>query len=183
MNIFVLDESPQLAARMMCDKHVVKMIVESAQMLSTAHRVLDGEQYTELSVNNRRIKRWKSPYMLMENTLYKASFVGHPCTQWVMKNDKNYYWLTEHAYELCREYTRRYDKVHKTDDMISLIRYRKPTNIPIEDSMTPFAQAMPEKYRNPNAVTAYRAYYLGEKKGFAKWKNTETPYWFEEMIV
>ena len=79
MNIFVLDEDPQVAAQMMCDKHVVKMIVESAQMLSTAHRVLDGEQYTELSANNRRIKRWKSRHKLFEEMLYKASFVGHPC--------------------------------------------------------------------------------------------------------
>jgi len=183
VNIFVLDESPQVAAQNMCDKHVVKMIVESAQMLSTAHRVLDGEQYTELSVNNRRIKRWKSPYKLMEEMLYKASFVGHPCTQWVMENDKNYYWLTEHAYALCKEYTRRYSKVHKTEDMISLIRYRKPVNIPIADSITSFAQAMPEEYKNPNAVEAYRAYYLGEKRDIAQWKNSETPSWFQEVLV
>ena len=183
MNIFVLDESPQTAAQMMCDKHVVKMIVESGQMLSTAHRVLDGEQYTELSANNRRIKRRKSPYNLMEDILYKASFVGHPCSQWVMENDKNYYWLAEHAYELCKEYTRRYKKVHKTEDMISLVRFRKPVNISIADSITPFAQAMPEEYKNSNAVEAYRAYYLGEKTGFAEWKYSETPSWYEEMLV
>ena len=183
MNIFVLDESPQLAAQMMCDKHVVKMIVESAQMLSTAHRVLDGEQYTELSPNNRRIKRWKSPYVLIEETLYKASFVGHPCTQWVMENDKNYYWLAEHAYKLCKEYTRRYGKVHKSEDMISLIRFRKPANIAITDSITPFAQAMPEEYKNPNVVEAYRAYYIGEKNGFAEWKNGNVPSWYEGVVV
>ena len=183
MNIFVLDESPQVAAQMMCDKHVVKMIVESGQMLSTAWRVLDGDQYTELSANNRRIKRWKSPYNLMEDILYKASFVGHPCSQWVMENDKNYYWLAEHAYELCKEYTRRYRKVHKTEDMISLVRFRKPVNIPIADSITPFAQAMPEEYKNSNAVEAYRAYYIGEKTHFAEWKNTETPSWYKEVLV
>ena len=180
MNIFVLDKKPTTAAQMMCDKHVVKMIVESAQMLSTAHRVLDGEQYTELSANNRRIKRWKSPYKLMEDILYKASFVGHPCTKWVMENNKNYYWLAEHAYELCREYTRRYGKVHKTDDMISLIRYRKPANITIADSITPFAQAMPEEYKNSDAVEAYRAYYLGEKTRFAKWKDGNIPTWWNQ---
>ena len=183
MNIFVLNEVPQTAARDMCDKHVVKMIVESAQMLSTAHRVLDGEQYTELSANNRRIKRWKSPHKLMEDILYKASFVGHPCTKWVMENNKNYYWLVEHAYELCREYTRRYGKVHKSDDLISLIRFRKPANIPIADSITPFAQAMPEEYKNEDAVKAYRAYYLGEKTGFAVWNHSETPSWYQEAIV
>ena len=183
MNIFVLDEDPQVAAQMMCDKHVVKMIVESAQMLSTAHRVLDGTEWTDYSKNGRRIKRWMSPYKLMEEMLYKASFVGHPCTQWVMENNKNYYWLVEHAYELCKEYTRRYGKVHKSEDMISLIRYRKPVNIPIADSMTPFAQAMPDEYKNPDAVEAYRAYYLGEKTGFAEWKYSETPSWYEEVLV
>tara|TARA_R110001583_G_scaffold28240_2_gene100467 strand:+ start:3154 stop:3705 length:552 start_codon:yes stop_codon:yes gene_type:complete len=183
VNIFVLDENPQVAAQMMCDKHVVKMIVESGQMLSTAHRVLDGTEWTDYSKNGRRIKRWKSPYKLMEDILYKASFVGHPCTKWVMENNKNYYWLVEHAYELCREYTRRYGKVHKTDDMLSLIRYRKPINIPIADSITPFAQAMPDEYKNEDAVKAYRAYYLGEKTGFAEWKNVETPSWYKEALV
>ena len=186
MNIFVLDENPTTAAQMMCDKHVVKMVVESAQMLSTAHRVLDGTVWTDYAKNGRRIKRWKSPYELMENMLYKASFVGHPCTQWVMENDKNYYWLAEHAEELCKEYNKRYGKVHKTADMLSLIRYRKPVNIPIANSMTPFAQAMPEQYKNSNAVEAYRAYYNGEKTRFAKWKNEKVPDWFltpEEIMV
>ena len=168
---------------MMCDKHVVKMIVESGQMLSTAWRVLDGDQYTELSANNRRIKRWKLPYEMFEQMLYKASFVGHPCTRWVMENDQNYYWLAAHAYALCKEYTYRYKKVHKAEDMISYIRYRKPANIKKADSITPFAQAMPEEYKNPNAVEAYRAYYLGEKRDITQWKNSETPSWFQEVLV
>jgi len=183
MNIFVLDKDPQTAAQMMCDKHVVKMIVESGQMLSTAWRVLDGEQYTELSANNRRIKRWKLPYDLFEQMLYKASFVGHPCTKWAMENNKNYYWLAEHAYALCKEYTYRYKKVHKAEDMISYMRYRKPANIKEADSMTPFAQAMPDEYKNTDAVEAYRAYYLGEKTGFAEWKNDNVPSWYSELLV
>jgi len=183
MNIFVLDEKPTTAAQMMCDKHVVKMIVESAQMLSTAHRVLDGKQYIELSAKNRRIKRWKHTSDYVEELLYKASFVGHPCTQWVMENDQNYFWLAEHAYELCREYTRRYSKVHKSQYVLSYLHRRKPMNISTADYVTPFAQAMPEEYRNSNAVEAYRAYYLGEKTGFAKWKNSKTPNWFKEALV
>ncbi len=183
MNIFVLDEDPKEAARQMCDKHVVKMIVESGQMLSTVWRVLDGEEWTDYSKNGRRIKRWKLPYALFEQMLYKASFVGHPCTQWAMKNDKNYYWLAQHAYELCKEYTRRYKKTHKAEDMISYLLYRKPANIPSADSTTPFAQAMPDEYKNEDAVEAYRAYYLGEKTYFAEWKNAETPKWYEEALV
>tara|TARA_Y100001937_G_scaffold26897_2_gene38512 strand:- start:4419 stop:4970 length:552 start_codon:yes stop_codon:yes gene_type:complete len=183
VNIFVLDEDPKEAARQMCDKHVVKMIVESGQMLSTVWRVLDGEEWTDYSKNGRRIKRWKLPYGLFEQMLYKASFVGHPCTQWAMKNDKNYYWLAQHAYELCKEYTRRYRKTHKAEDMISYLLYRKPANIPSADSITPFAQAMPDEYKNEDAVEAYRAYYLGEKTYFAEWKNAETPKWYEEALV
>ena len=183
MNIFVLDKDPRVAAQMQCDKHVVKMIVESAQMLSTAHRVLDGTEWTDYAKNGRRIKRWKSPYKLMEDILYKASFVGHPCTQWVMENNKNYYWLAEHAYELCAEYTRRYKKIHKTGEMISFLRFRKPENISIADSITPFAQAMPDQYKRENAVEAYRAYYLGEKTEFAEWKYSDTPSWYEEVLV
>lgn len=182
MNIFVLHEDAKIAAQMMCDKHVVKMIIESGQMLSTAHRVLDGKEYTELSKNNRRIKRWKMPTDFRENLLYKASFAGHPCTQWVMRSDKNYYWLAEHAKELCEEYTRRYGKLHKADDMLSYLRYRHPNNIKITESITPFAQAMPDEYKTLNAVDAYRAYYLGEKTYFAKWKNGNTPKWFREAL-
>jgi len=183
VNIFVLDENPKIAAQMMCDKHVVKMIVESGQMLSTVWRVLDGTQYIELSANNRRIKRWKLPYTSFEKLLYKASFVGHPCTQWAMKNDKNYYWLVNHALELCKEYTRRYGKMHKAEDMITQMLYRKPRNIKNANSITPFAQAMPDEYKNESAVEAYRAYYLGEKTYFAEWKNTETPSWYKEALV
>ena len=100
-----------------------------------------------------------------------------------MENNKNYYWLAEHAYGLCKEYTRRYKKVHKSEDMISLIRFRKPKNIPIADSITPFAQAMPDEYKNSDAVEAYRAYYLGEKTAFAKWSYSDTPSWYAKELV
>ena len=67
--------------------------------------------------------------------------------------------------------------------MLSLIRYRKPVNIPITDDITPFAQAMPDEYKNENAVEAYRAYYLGEKTGIAEWKYSDTPAWYQEALV
>ena len=67
--------------------------------------------------------------------------------------------------------------------MISYMRYRKPANIKVSNSMTPFAQAMPDQYKQENAVEAYRSYYLGEKTYFAEWKNTDTPSWYEEALV
>ena len=72
MNIFVLDKDPVVAAQMQCDKHVVKMIVESAQMLSTAHRILDGEFYYDRNANGRKVQRWRHPIPHMELHLYKA---------------------------------------------------------------------------------------------------------------
>ena len=73
MNIFHLDNDPIKAAQMMCDKHIVKMIVEYAQLLSTAHRVLDGEEYYDKTANGRKIKRWKHP--TLDNQLYKLSLI------------------------------------------------------------------------------------------------------------
>ena len=181
MNIFVLDENPAIAATYACDKHVVKMILESGQMLSTAHRVLDGDEYVELSKNNRRLKRWRLPDE-REDMLYKASFVGHPCTQWVMVNQSNYLWLGTHAYELCMEYTRRYDRVHKATDLLDFLRYNIPHNLP-SGALTPHAQAMPDIFKAPEAVTAYRNYYNGAKARIAKWKNSPQPYWFSGSFV
>jgi len=177
MNIFILDSNPTSAAKQMCDKHVVKMIIESGQMLSTAHRVLDGDEYYDLSRNGRRIKRWRLADD-RENFLYKASFMNHPCTRWTMETKSNYHWHTRHALSLCIEYTARYGKIHKAQPLIEFLDDTLPENIPDRDVQTPFPQAMPEEYKNKCAVTAYRAYYLGEKKRFAKWKNTETPSWF-----
>lgn len=175
MNIFVLDSDPKLAAQMMCDKHVVKMIVESAQLLSTVHRFLDGDEYISISKNGRRIKRWSHP---KGNFLYKSVMLNHPCTIWTRESVYNYSWLAAHAYSLCDEYHHRYEKVHSTRPLIEWLRTNPPKNIPWV-ARTPYAQAMPDQYKVPgNAVAAYRAYYIGEKKRFAKWAYTKTPEWF-----
>ena len=151
MNIFVLDKNPKIAAQMACDKHVVKMILESAQMLCTvAH-------------NNNF------------NAPYKAAFKNHPCTLWTGKTKQNWSWLVDHALELCAEYTRRYGKEHKSQKHIEWCN-----SLPIElsnEGLLPFAQAMPVQYKNDCAVTAYRAYYHGEKARFAKWKNGAPSWW------
>ena len=107
MNIFYLHSDPQLCAEMHCDKHVCKMIVEYAQLLSTAHRVLDGEMYIDDS-SGRKIKRWKHPDYNFEANLYKASFVNHPSAVWVRESPWNYNWLEVLWYSLCDEYTQIY---------------------------------------------------------------------------
>ena len=157
MNIFFLHRNPNKCARYHCDKHVVKMILESAQMLCSAYPNGDAP--------------------------YKRAFYNHPCTIWARESQENYEWLLDHAYAMCQEYTRRYGKVHKSLDTIQWCgsNYHK-LNIP-RKGLTKFAQAMPEEYKNEDAVKAYRAYYLGEKTAFATWKNSETPYWYEEVLV
>lgn len=180
MNIFVVNPNPVYAAHELCDKHVVKMIVESCQMLSTAHRVLDGTPTVELSKNNRKVRRWILKDGIRNNTLCKATMVNHPCTKWVMKTDANYRWLYEHTLGLLDAYRHRYGKVHS---MLSLmpILIQVPDNI-TKGTLTPFAQAMPDKYRCENAVNAYRNYYIGEKSRFAKWRCGEVPAWYSSAV-
>lgn len=156
MNIFVLDKDPKTAATMACDKHVVKMILETAQMLCA------------VGIN----KGYEMPY--------KATHKHHPCTLWAGASHANWAWLIEHGLALCAEYTVRYGKVHKSQQ---IIEHARDINILFdEQQLTPFAQAMPPQYRNDCAVTAYRAYYLGEKARFATWK-TQTPKWWRENVV
>ena len=150
MNIFVLDENPAIAATYACDKHVVKMILESAQMLCSVHP---------------------------EGTApYKRGFYNHPCTKWVRASVANYDWLIEHARALCTEYTRRYGKVHKSEKVIDWCDTNRP-ELP-DVGLTPFAQAMPEDYKNEDAVEAYRTYYRNDKRRFATWKDVDPPTWF-----
>ena len=177
MNIFVVDEHPVRAARQMVDKHVVKMILEAGQMLSPSHRVLDGDEYYDRTKNNRRIKRWRLSDE-REDKLWKASFVNHPCTRWTMESRMNYRWHATHALALCREYTHRYEKIHKAQPLIEYLFNREPLNIK-EGGLTKFAVAMPEQYKVECSVESYRNYYRGEKAYFAKWKNRETPTWWE----
>ena len=150
MNIFVLDKNPHVAAMYACDKHVVKMILESAQMLCSVQP---------------------------EGTApYKRSFYNHPCTKWVRASVANYDWLIEHARALCTEYTRRYGKVHKSEKVIDWCDTNRP-ELP-DVGLTPFAQAMPEDYKNEDAVEAYRTYYRNDKRRFATWKDVDPPAWF-----
>lgn len=181
MNIFVVNRDPWLAAKDLCDRHVCKMVVESAQMLSTAHRVLDGTPSTALSRTGRRLKVWSHPNLAMDQILCKATMVGHPCTKWVMENNKNYFWLYDHLDALLREYTARYVKRHSMEGLTYHFLSSAPRAITMANGHTPFAQAMPDQYRvADDAVTAYRNYYMGEKRRFATWKTAKPKWWKEE---
>ena len=177
MNIFVVDESPEVSAQSLCDKHVVKMILESGQMLSTAHRYLDGDLYYEMSKGDRprKIKRWKLNDE-REDKLWKATFMHHPCTVWTFETSENYMWHQRHAIALCKEYTYRYGKVHSAENLIDYLS-TLPKNIP-QGNLTEFAIAMPDEFKVKNSVQSYRNYYNGAKSRFAKWTLRTQPEWY-----
>ena len=159
MNIFYLDRDPKIAAQMMCDKHVVKMILESAQMLSTAHRVLDGD------------------YRADRGGFYKMAHKNHPSTIWVRSSSENYRWLWKHFDALLKEYTHRYGKHHATERLRNIL-YMPPLNIVHGVPLTDPPQCMPEVCKGEDTVLAYQNYYIIEKSGFARWTKRETPAWF-----
>lgn len=161
MNIFALSKNPEIAALYHADKHVVKMILEYAQLLSTAHRLLDGVQYTDVS-SGRNIKRWRLCDD-REQTLYKATHVNHPCAVWARETSDNYKWLYELFYHTCKEYTHRYGKVHLTESKLLYTLKDLPDSIPIA-GMTLFPLAMPDNLREEvhslyDCVNVYRKYY------------------------
>jgi hypothetical protein len=182
MNIFILDEDPRTAASMHCDKHVPKMVLESAQMLSTAHRMLDGVETKKRSRSGKTMSKYYYLGDTREHHLYNAVHFNHPCTVWTRESAQNYLWHYELFISLCDEYTKRYGKLHLTDR--SLREHLKPTpdNIPDID-MTPFRLAMksnPECMNEAAPVESYRKFYMTKQERFKmEWKNAQTPYWFQ----
>ncbi len=183
MNIFILNDDPVIAAKEQCDKHVVKMIVESAQMLSTAHRMLDGVMDKRRSKSGKTMsKYWELPDA-REGSLYKAVHMGHPCTVWTMESSANYSWHYKHFIALCDEYTYRYGKVHASDTKLRHVLQAIPKNIPNIDR-TPFKLAMGS---NPecmleDAIESYQRFYETKQKRFTMtWSKRPMPSWFNVL--
>ena len=153
------------------------MIIEYAQLMSTAHRILDGDEYEGRTKIGRRIRRWKHPNKNIENTIYKASHINHPSAVWARTSVANYIWLYKLFEKLCDEYTFRYGKIHSTDALLRGLLVTPPTKIK-EGGLTTMPQAMPDHCKKPDSVDAYRTYYIQEKKRFAKWTKRQVPHWF-----
>ncbi len=186
MNIFYLDKDPIRAAEMSCDKHVCKMIIESAQMLSTAHRIIDGIEYYGKTANGRKIKRWKHPDKNLETSLYLASHVKHPSTIWVMQSAYNYIWLYRHMMALNSQFRLRYNKSidHMTVQKLGIILKDIPKNIPLNKIGTEPPPAMPDECKVPgDSIASYRKYYIMKKREFATWRSpSEVPEWYKQGI-
>ena len=186
MNIFYIDKDPAQAAQWMVDKHVVKMILESAQLLSTAHRLLDGRQVTEQKYVNgsvparfRNVKRWKLDDA-REPVLYSATHVNHPSAIWCRQSVENYNWLAEHLHALMKEYTFRYGKKHKVEGELSYMLMSPPKNLQ-EYDMTLMPSAMADEYKISNdPLTNYRNYYKIGKARMHSWKNRQPPEWITQ---
>ena len=160
MNRFILNVDPVQAAIQHNDKHVVKMILEEAQMLSTAHHVLN-ENLSEQ----------------MASAIYRPTHKNHPCSLWIRKSRSNYEWGYRLYKSLCEEYTFRYGKIHKSWDLSPVLQ-NPPMAIP-DIGLTDFPQAMPEYCKRDSAVDAYQVYYIMEKSDIAKWTKRDKPEWWD----
>lgn len=158
MNIFVLDQDPVVCARMHCDQHVRKMILEYSAMLSY-------------------------PYQAKENCpMYgPIRYMNYPVSQWARKTVGNYAWLSELLQELGREFKYRWNKKHAYEERgyIYFFRNNKPDNISGLE-MTEFVQSVSAECKQENAISAYRSYYITQKSRFAKWTKRSEPDWYTE---
>jgi len=183
VNIFYLDHDVRKCAEMHNDKHVVKMILEYAQLLSTAHRVLDGVELEGISDSGRKKKFWTLGDS-RDYTLYKATHINHPSAVWVRKSAQNYMWLAEMLEVLCGEYTYRYGKVHKVerDGLMQLLKNEFPKNLPIAPFTEP-TPAMPDDVKvSGDSIKSYRNYYINNKAHLANWKKRQVPEWFNANV-
>ena len=155
MNIFYLDEDPKICAQYHCDKHLIKMILESCQLLCTAHWMTGGE----------------APY--------KKTHFNHPSNKWARESLSNYVWLCDLGMELCKEYTHRYGRLHLTQEKLEHLLKYAPKNIPFasEADVKGLPLAMPDDVKGESVVNSYRRYYNKYKIDFAKYTNREEPTW------
>lgn len=176
MNIFYIDHDPVQAAQWMVDKHVVKMILESAQLLSTAHRLHDGREVEGKSKTGRKARRW-----ILDDSrdpvVYQATHINHPSAVWCRESVENYNWLVDHFFALMAEYTYRYDKQHKCYGELSYMLQSPPKNLQKYD-FTPMPSAMDDQYKiSDDPLTNYRNYYIMGKTRMHKWTNRQPPEW------
>ena len=192
MNTFILDYDPSVAAKFHCNKHVVKMILESAQMLCAAHwaHLLRSEGKTISDFKRiRDAQTWafeNTPKSLQPP--WKMAHMRHPCTVWTSENISNYSWQLRLCESLLDEYTRRYQKQHKTEVEAKWLKKNYPVNIP-DEPLSNFPVCMKEEYKIfkeqgiVDVVASYKNYYVKDKVRFAKWEpRSVTPTWFLEGV-
>ena len=180
MNIFYLDHDVKKCAEMHNDKHCVKMILEYAQLLSTAHRVIDGTIGTGLSPSGRKKTTYTLSNTLLDGIFYSATHVHHPSAVWVRQSSENYIWLANMLLALCEEYTYRYGKTHKVErDGLCYALLKNVPNAIADSDFTQPTPAMPDDVKIPgDSIKSYRNYYINNKTHLANWKKRTTPEWY-----
>lgn len=187
MNIFFLDFDVVKCSQMHNSKHTIKMILEYSQLLSTAHRVLDGKESTELSSSGRNVKRWKLQDE-RDIILYRATHINHPSAIWARQSDSNYTWLHNLLVDLCKEYTYRYGKVHKCESSGLVSALQTIPNRISSGQFTEPTPAMPVDIIIKNdSVASYRNYYIKAKQHLADWSgkvnSREVPEWYKNQKI
>jgi len=187
MNIFYLSHDPIECAQYHVDSHCIKMILEYSQLLSTAHRVLDGQEVTVKSKTGRNVKRYVLPDE-RESILYSATHINHPSAVWCRQSDSNYIWLSKLLQACCKEYTYRYGKVHKCEEsgLVKALFWNLPKNIP-NGNFTGPTPAMPDECKVAgDALQSYHNYYVMNKQHLWSWKgkinSRKEPNWFIKMV-
>lgn len=179
INIFYLHKNTNECAKLHTDKHVVKMILEYAQLLSTAHRFLDGKPVIGSTASGRKRTRYVLDSTL-DSILYASTHINHPSAIWARQSKENYIWLSNMLISLCEEYTYRYEKTHKVerDGLCFVLLKNIPHNIGNNGWSEP-TPAMPDTYKvNSNSIKSYINYYVGAKQHLASWKKREKPDWY-----
>jgi len=167
MNIFFLHTNPRKCARWHCDKHVVKMILETCQLLYTCHWILGSSLAT-------------APFRKgTEQRGYKKSHWNHPCAKWVRSSLFHYVWLASLGKELVREYKFRYNnKVHACEEHLEWLFWHPPPTLS-NTGWTEPAQAMPDIYKSGDSVASYRRYYINDKVRMLHYTKRHTPHWIK----
>jgi len=200
MNIFFTDKCPIQAANNLSDIHIVAMIRETAQMLSTAHRTLDGENINGVSIVRRNYNDTSSEYIkkksikiltsfdervqiknskkLVSLNIYMTTHINHPSTIWARTNNAAYKWLLTHWEEMNRIYTTKTGNVHG-----SLILRPYLSNVPIninqDDNLPVMPMCMPDEYKQNCPIEAYKSFYISKQdKMKMKWSNNRMPEWY-----
>lgn len=179
MNIFVLDTDITKAVQAHCDTHCSKMILESAQMLSTASHVASGKLKLFTKPNGRGGCTVKGTLPFIYKPDIRHMF--HPCTVWAYSSRECFDWLVEFALKLNEEKIYRTGKSHASSEVVrACAKYYK--GLP-DIGILPFAQAMPEQYRRRNAVKAYRSYYIECKAHLLDYTRRKPPEWLSKHFI
>lgn len=182
MNVFILDKNPELAAQYHNDVHVRKMIVESGQMLSTSYRVMTGVEQKRPSASGKTMQKYWEIEPELDNVLYKAVHVNHPCTIWTRSSEAAWHWHLELFNYLCNEYTYRFGKLHKSD--VDLREVFNNLTLELPDKPLEFVTAMdqyPHCVVPGDVVQSYRNYYADQKLRFTTYTKRDWPSWLTKV--